>query len=523
MLSAVIDWIHQEFDFKKYRDHVVNAWPRLDDRKGIHHGNPRGLLVLLVLLGISSLILLWSADLFKASATAGNQFLARLNAPLVSTFYPQTYRDQIQVLLYDDVFINKEGLAWPLRYAEQAEYLRLAAGEGDPNLRPKAIFLDITFSQERPEDKSISLLRDALCTIQVDWGVPLFLAALPKERGGSISVRSGLMGAQKNGKPCFSLVDVTATQDTMDGYAWTYQLSNRNGEPSAALAMARALGGHTIETPPGGRMAVDWGVASAPDPILGTWDACQMGTSDQWPKFPPYLYPPGLFKVKDSRPVCPYHAGVTMTWLAHAEESDWKKLVHDKYVFVGAQITGLNDTVNSPVHSLLAGVHAHAMAFDNLMTQRGQYKLTAEWSNLFSNWQSFSSLAQVLVVVSLIVFLCKYFWKCLAAYAQQINKLKDVSGDSLGATFRRFISNLVRKLTKYHRQLSKLPPKVKWIFTFVGMTLIGIFVSTLFVLIFQHAGFRISYLAAMDLASLVIALEAFDILDDFVDWLKGKK
>ena len=51
----------------------------------------------------------------------------------------------------------------------------------------------------------------------------------------------------------------------------------------------------------------------------------------------------------------------------------------------------------------------------------------------------------------------------------------------------------------------------------------GICVSTLFVLFFQLAGFRISYLASMDLASLVIALEAFDVLDDFVDWLNGKK
>lgn len=486
----------------KFKGMVTEAWPQLVDGK-IHRGNWRGLLILMIFVWGLSAVLLMTADAFKAHAAAGNRFLARLNAPLVATFYPQTYRDQIQVLLYDDPFINKENLAWPLKYAEQAEYLQLAAGGGDPHLRPKALFLDITFSQERPEDKSISILRDALCTIQVDWGVPVYLAALPKETGGPIQVRSGLMGAHKNGSPCFTLVDVTATQDQLDGYAWTYQLSNVRGEPSAALAMARTAGSYAIDVEPKQTMAVDWGIVSAPDPIMKKWDACQMGTSDWWPKFPPFIYVPGWFEEKDPRPVCPYHAGVTMRWLLHAEEDDWRKLVHDKYLFVGAQITGLNDVVNSPVHGVLAGVHAHAMAFDNLMTHKGEFKISADWPNMFSSMQVFKSLIFVLTIVSISLFVVKFFSKLMVAKFRMRYK-----GLMEGPVWQFFM---------------KTPAKVKSIGKFVWVTLYSITISTLLLLFFQWAGFRIGYLAAMELAFMVTALEAFAVLDDFVAWIGGKK
>lgn len=484
------------------RELVSEAWPHFKDGK-IHTGNWRGLLILMVLLWGLSAVLLMTADAFKAHAAAGNRFLARLNAPLVATFYPQTYRDKVQVLLYDDQFINKENLAWPLKYAEQAEYLQLAAGGGDPQLRPKALFLDITFSQERPEDKSISILRDALCTIQVDWGVPVYLAALPKEPGGAIQVRSGLMGAHKSGSPCFTLVDVTATQDQLDGYAWTYQLANARGEPSAALAMARTAGGYAIDVQPKQTMAVDWGVVSAPDPILKNWDACQMGTGDWWPKFPPFIYVPGWFEEKDPRPVCPYHAGVTMRWLLHAEEDDWRKLILDKYLFVGAQITGLNDVVNSPVHGVLAGVHAHAMAFDNLMTHEGEFKISADWPNMFSSVQVFKSLMVVLTIVSISLFIVKFFSKLMLA---MLRKHHGLAIDKFEKSF-----------------IEKIPNKLKSVWKFVWVTLVSITVSTLLLFGFQLAGFRIGYLAAMELAFMVTALEAFAVLDDFVAWIGGEK
>lgn len=37
------------------------------------------------------------------------------------------------------------------------------------------------------------------------------------------------------------------------------------------------------------------------------------------------------------------------------------------YIFVGADITGINDSIIAPAHGQLPGVFAHAMAFDNLV------------------------------------------------------------------------------------------------------------------------------------------------------------
>lgn len=45
----------------------------------------------------------------------------------------------------------------------------------------------------------------------------------------------------------------------------------------------------------------------------------------------------------------------------------------DRFVFVGTNLAGLNDAVNSPVHGTLPGVYKHAVALDNLLTLRWPY------------------------------------------------------------------------------------------------------------------------------------------------------
>jgi hypothetical protein len=53
---------------------------------------------------------------------------------------------------------------------------------------------------------------------------------------------------------------------------------------------------------------------------------------------------------------------------------DLEGLIRDRAVFYGASLLGTQDVVHPPAHGPLAGVYAHAMAFDNLLTFGRHYK-----------------------------------------------------------------------------------------------------------------------------------------------------
>jgi CHASE2 domain-containing sensor protein len=56
-----------------------------------------------------------------------------------------------------------------------------------------------------------------------------------------------------------------------------------------------------------------------------------------------------------------------------AQNGDPARALAGRFVFVGTQLSGLNDHVYSPVHGYLPGVYEHAVAFDNLITYGANY------------------------------------------------------------------------------------------------------------------------------------------------------
>lgn len=48
-------------------------------------------------------------------------------------------------------------------------------------------------------------------------------------------------------------------------------------------------------------------------------------------------------------------------------------VLKDRFVFVGTDLAGLNDTVNSPIHGNLPGVYKHAVALENLVSTEFPY------------------------------------------------------------------------------------------------------------------------------------------------------
>lgn len=346
-----------------------------------------------IMLVLVSFTMLWLGDKLNASGMVVTRFMARIQTPLTSQMYPDAARDQITVVMYDQEFLRGSRSAWPISYQDHADWLlRLA---GDPNARPRAIFLDITFGQGR-DDPTLPALRDALCKLQHEFKVPVFLAALPAPADGKLAIREGLAADPAKGeRACFTLVGVDYVPDALDGLAWSYQLSRHRtdngwqpgpaGDPSqqpsyrsAAMAMAEDVARIDLglETEP---MSLVWGHNSTPQADRpNSLQNCRPGVPD-WRKLIPGVVRQ-LWEEGPRQPLCPYHRTLSMAQLGELSEQQLAPYLAGRYVMVGANVPGYNDFADSPVHRLVPGVHLHAMALDNFLTYRGEYKLNAEWS-----------------------------------------------------------------------------------------------------------------------------------------------
>lgn len=378
----------------------------------------------LLILVVVSFTMLWLGDKLNASGMALTRFMARAQAPLMAQFhYPAVMRDRITVAVYDREFLDSSASAWPISYQDHADgLLRLA---GDPNARPKAIMLDITFGQER-DDPTISSLRQALCRIQNEFKVPVFLAAMPSPETGRLTIRTGLGADQPGAGPaCFTLVGVDYLPDPLDGLAWSYPLSRHltgagwasgpASEPlkqpayrSAALAMAQDVAHLDLgeETVP---MALVWGHNSSPQTHRPERLAhCRPGVPELGQLVPGVLRQ--FWEEADRLPLCPYHQTLSMAQLGTLSEGELAPYLAGRYVLVGANVPGFNDFADSPVHRITPGIYMHAMALDNLLTYAGDYKLSAEWT-LPPSW----ALLKPGLLAILVVFGVHLAWDRLQA------------------------------------------------------------------------------------------------------------
>lgn len=473
------------------------------------------------LLTLISILLLVVSDHVQPKDMAITRYLARLQTPLTATFYAPQARDQISIFLYDASLLEQESLAWPIPYGEHALWLQKAAGDGDPTLRPKALFVDITFGQER-NDPSIVELREALCTIQLDWKVPVFLAALPDERTGQLRLRPDLQGAKRDGRPCFTLVGVDYEPDPVDGLAWTYSLIKQVGHSlfgdnlpeqhstpsayrSAALAIAQDAAKLNIEVLPD-PLALQWGIESS-----HTWGAaasanaspCKPGTNDQLAKLMAPIS--GLIGLHDPRPICPYHGSLSVGDLNQMSEQALRAALKDQYVLVGAKVQGYNDWVDTPIHGSIPGIHAHAMALDNLLTYQDQYKLSRGWGELFHH-PGDSTFFLLLGAAAL----------CVLAVL------------SVGAV-RDFLTQSWRKKTP-GPGLNSMPPGWGGVtrhflgeaWAWSGLLLLRILVATVAIQALSSC-FRLGMLPVMELIGMVLLWESTEWMKKLQNVLSGKK
>lgn len=71
---------------------------------------------------------------------------------------------------------------------------------------------------------------------------------------------------------------------------------------------------------------------------------------------------------------CTYHLTLQPDiFFDYARNEEVAKIIEGSYVLIGADVSGAQDIVNSPIHGQLPAVNLHAMALDNLMTYGERY------------------------------------------------------------------------------------------------------------------------------------------------------
>lgn len=368
-----------------------------------------------LLLCAVSMLMLQVGDQINGEGMVITRYLARNQATANALqSYPSSHRDDIQVVLFDGEFLQSEGLSWPMAFDEHADVIdRITAGHGSI---PKVLFIDLLFSQERP-DQNAERLRESLCNLS-QRGTRIYLAALPSP---TLRLIDELM---KGAGSCYTLVGVDYKPDPVDNIAWTYELSRPSRDQegreffyrSAAQAIAEDELGHKLGPENAhAQMALIWGAAT-PMKVGNMQDEggssaewpCREASPSGWDLVPSLLKAPlavlGVAPAPDTRPICPYHRHSSMTQILQMDEDTLSEHLGNKVIVLGAQIPGYNDFATSPVHGLIPGPFMHAMAIDNLMTFGSDYRKTVEW-RWGPNKLTFATLALITVIFTISLML----------------------------------------------------------------------------------------------------------------------
>ena len=109
-------------------------------------------------------------------------------------------------------------------------------------------------------------------------------------------------------------------------------------------------------------MFVMWGVKDSPE--SGFWEKFSKGIELTKP-----------IKITDQQDYIktPYIEVIKASDFYHANHKDLEKLIKNKVVLIGTNLTGVSDFYETPMYGLVPGVFVHAMAFDNLVNYQQDY------------------------------------------------------------------------------------------------------------------------------------------------------
>ena len=353
----------------------------------------------------------------------------RIYAPLLSLNYSDAGQRAITVITLDDRDLKEYGLNWPVPLDYYQRMLDRVVKR-----KPKAVFLDVLFLDDKPKREVESLI-GAACRA-TNEGIPFFLATFALESLSSNSERQLFAARTASGVPCVIAVRANVTPDTLDQSQWAYPLrplnSNENKENTAipgsvALSIYCRLYPSTCPAKTEVPLALIWATKAAPTnaPTMvvrsqeGKLTAVCREIWNWWEVIPGAV----LFRQIANLPLlplCPYNQVIPARAFKNfgftTDQLD--KELNDKVVMIGVDLKAIGDNLFSPLHGRLPGVHVHAMALDNLISFEGKYRENGDFER-HELWHSSSNvfIFLSLLLTALVMVLWNRYKKHLTASA----------------------------------------------------------------------------------------------------------
>lgn len=284
---------------------------------------------------------------------------ALVNA-MVKFVYPASGQADTTVLLFREENLTGLGTHYPVPYEVHGVILEELATHG-----PRAVFIDFAFVDRREGD-DIGEFARKLCTLANKAEVYL---AHPLGESASRGAYHEIV------RQCPSLRPASPMRDDNFGVSGvlTYQRGLTIGQsfvPSAAFAAASGK----VELPPEREaLEIIWG--NRKEKLNQTWMDCGE------PSIFAAVYKTFTKGPLATKRTCPYTRTITVRHLLEPS-SDPKiqrkeivgEAIKDKTVFYGADFEFTGDRIDSPVYAEMAGVYLHAMAYDNLVSFKKDFK-----------------------------------------------------------------------------------------------------------------------------------------------------
>ncbi len=280
---------------------------------------------------------------------------------IVKYTYDATGQQKTLVVLFREENLATLRESFPISYARHAEVLEALAV-----YEPAAVFVDFAFIDKRP-GQDVAPLSEAICALRAS-GVAVYLAAspLPGKAGGD-GLRDGL------DRSCFTPVDVQMDTEIGASGVLTYRACKNlatSCEPAGMLwtpAFAMAAPQVGLARADGQQMEIIWG--NRVSALNESWMDC---TSDGT-----LVHLRQMLRENPlaSKRKCPHTNTISVLHLLGRFDQKLKdQVVKGNTVFYGGSFEMAGDRVISPVFDDLPGVYLHAMAYDNLLTFRKDYK-----------------------------------------------------------------------------------------------------------------------------------------------------
>jgi len=309
-----------------------------------------------MLIRLSALVLI-GALLFVFHGI--RSYLSPWSQAIINGVVKYTYRQDGQaettVVLFREDNLRDLREPYPVSYQRHAMVLDAIA-----SYQPRAIFMDFVFMDQRP---GIADLRQAICDLR-EAKIPVYLAVLePMKR------------PDKANEPWVFECAAQVSAQMAPVYATSGVLTYAHGvsvkgEFLSTPAFAMAAPALKLERGDAQDMEIIWGNGVAK--LNEHWmSACARAGS--WLSHLVSIFSNN--PLKSAKLQCPYTQTITVgQLLLSSGDKELAKALQGSTVFYGAAFNLTGDRVASPVFEELPGVYLHAMAYDNLVTFRNNFK-----------------------------------------------------------------------------------------------------------------------------------------------------